>query len=195
MREHIQSDSLCLDNLQERPRTETKTHFFDLFEIQEVKEISQDIEVQFSDSNILEYKTIAQIFDASVRLSSKIYALSTNRNRKERRELLHKDLPAYQECVKNYNDEVDDMLDVALNQILKFLNIEKIDVFQESICSLLDRDLECEMCNLQAIYHQKIKKTMKGINSLSLDTMKKLLNEKINILTNKSEEMKQILLN
>ena len=45
MREHIQSDSLCLDNLQERPRTETKTHFFDLFEIQDVKEISQDIEV------------------------------------------------------------------------------------------------------------------------------------------------------
>ena len=42
-KEHIQLDSLCLDNLQERPRTETKTHFFDLFEIQEVMEISQDI--------------------------------------------------------------------------------------------------------------------------------------------------------
>ena len=78
---------------------------------------------------------------------------------------------------------------------MKFLNIDKIDVFQESICSLLDRNLESEMCNLQAIYHQKIKKTMKGINPLSLDTMKKILNEKINILINKSEEMKQILLN
>ena len=63
----------------------------------------------------------------------------------------------YLKLVQAYLEEMEKLLETAQDQILHELDIDKYEIFQESILTLMEKGMDKEMCLLQAGVRQKLK--------------------------------------